>query len=66
MTRNQRKIISCLKKSLNLNGKEVILDYDENSVVIIDNFQNLTLILHFIYIDNKIKLINNKPRAIYY
>lgn len=60
MTRNQKKIISYLKKIFDLSRKEIIYDYDSNSVIIIDTIASLTIIFHFIYLDNKIILITDK------
>ncbi|MBY0757212.1 hypothetical protein K5V21_17410 [Clostridium sardiniense] len=55
MTKYQREILSYVEKNLILKGKEIFFGYDERSVVIIDN----TKILHFIYKDNKISLVDS-------
>jgi len=55
MTKYQSEILSYIEKNLILKGKEIFFGYDERSVVIIDN----TKILHFIYKDNKISLVDS-------
>ncbi|MBM7835571.1 hypothetical protein [Clostridium sardiniense] len=62
MTNNQKKIVKYLKKTLKLDSKELILDYDDNSVVVIDNIANFVMILHFIYMDSTIILISDKDK----
>lgn len=60
MTSNQKKILKYLEETIYLDDKELILDYDNNSVVVIDTVLNLTIIFHFIYINNTVRLVNNK------
>lgn len=54
MTGYQKKIINYIEKNIILKGKKVYLGYDDKSVVIIDKNR----ILHFIYKDKKIQLVN--------
>ncbi|AIY83242.1 hypothetical protein BH721_00400 [Clostridium baratii] len=54
MTGYQKRIINYLEKNIILKGKKVYLGYDDKSVVIIDKNR----ILHFIYKDKKIQLVN--------
>ena len=54
MTEYHKKIINYLEKNIILKGEEVYLGYDDKSVVII--YKNR--ILHFIYKDKKIQLVN--------
>ncbi|WP_338595466.1 hypothetical protein QJR28_13295 [Clostridium baratii] len=54
MTEYQKKIINYLEKNIILKGEEVYLGYDDKSVVII--YKNR--MLHFIYKDKKIQLVN--------
>ena len=62
MTKNQKKILTYINKTFDLNDKELILDYDDNSVVIVDNLIDLTLIFHFVYINEQIILISDRSK----
>jgi len=55
MSEYQSKILNYLEENIVLKGKEVFLEYDDKSVVIIDESK----ILHFIYKDNKIYLVDS-------
>ncbi|WWU66152.1 hypothetical protein QJR26_07195 [Clostridium baratii] len=54
MSEYQEMIFKYLEENIVLKDKKILFEYDEKSVVIIDENK----ILHFVYIDNKIRLIN--------
>lgn len=54
MSEYQKIILKYVEKNIILKGKKILFEYDKKSVIIIDENK----ILHFIYIDNKIRLIN--------
>jgi len=55
MSEYQNEILNYLEENIVLKGKEVFLEYDDKSVVIIDESK----ILHFIYKDNNIYLVDS-------
>lgn len=55
MSEYQEIILKYIEKNIVLKDKQILFEYDKKSVVIIDENK----ILHFIYIDKKIRLINH-------
>ncbi|CUP16881.1 MAG: hypothetical protein KIB43_03420 [Clostridium baratii] len=54
MSEYQEIVLKYIEENIVLKDKKILFEYDEKSVVIIDENK----ILHFIYIDNKIRLIS--------